>query len=254
LYKLLIVDDEREIRNGLCNYFPWGEIGFEVKGQCENGKQALEFLKENSIDVVLCDIKMPVMTGIDLARELHGLKNRIKIVFLSGYKEFEYAQKALIYNVRNYIIKPAKYSELVDVFTKIKAELDEEASDEMKSLSISCTTEDVKANTNYHDIIITNVKTFIKENYRDVTLEKAASLVHMNPYYLSNFFKQKTGENFSDFVIKAKMEKAAELLGDINYKIHDISDSVGYSSAKNFTRAFKAHFNKSPREYRNSSL
>ncbi|UUZ94754.1 helix-turn-helix transcriptional regulator [Paenibacillus sp. P25] len=73
----------------------------------------------------------------------------------------------------------------------------------------------------------------------------------MNPYYLSKYFKSKTGENFSDYLTRIRMNTAAELLKDIKYKTYEVSEMVGYSSAKNFTRTFRKYFGQSPKEFRN---
>lgn len=249
MYKLLIVDDEQEIRNGISNYFPWNEIGFYIVGQCENGKQALDFIEKFPVDVLLCDIKMPVLSGIDIARELYNRKSKIKIIFLSGYKDFEYAQSALKYKVKNYILKPTKYKELYNIFTEIKEELDNDALKIKMSKGSTYLQEDNVPS--YNQKIINSIKNYVREHYKTATLEDVAQLVHMNPAYLSKFFKEKTKESFSDFVIFVKMEKAAELLNDISYKTYEISEMVGYSNAKNFTRMFKKYFNKTPRQYRN---
>ncbi|WP_094550641.1 response regulator transcription factor [Petroclostridium xylanilyticum] len=256
MYKIMIVDDEYEIRNGLCNYFPWNEIGFEVAIQAENGKQALEYLQKYHIDIILCDIMMPTMTGIELAKKIYDEKWQVKIIFLSGYRDFEYAQQALSYGVKSYIVKPTKYDELFKTFSNLKTELDLEHSEKFnnENSKTDCVRNgETDISLNFHDKIISTIKSHVKKHYKDVTLENIAELVHMNPYYLSKFFKQKTGQNFSDYVITVKMKKAAELLDDINYKTYEISDMVGYSSPKNFTRTFKKYFGMSPREYRNSN-
>ncbi len=248
MYRLLVVDDEFEIRNGLCKFFPWNEIGFDVVGQAENGKAALDFIYSNSVDVILCDVAMPVMTGLDLARELNSSKCKYRIVFLSGYKDFEFAQKALEYGAKNYILKSTNYNELIRVFSKVKAELDEEGSHKK--------TNEKKANKsetemNFNEKIISVIKSYVESNFREVTLEDLTNQVHMNPDYISKFFKQKTGQNFSDYLIEVRMKKAAELLDDIRYKTYEISDMVGYSNSFNFTRTFKNYYGMSPREYRN---
>ena len=105
---------------------------------------------------------------------------------------------------------------------------------------------------NYTEKIIAVIKNYLQKSYQSATLEEAAQLVHMNPYYLSKFFKDKTGENFSDYFIAVRMNKAAELLNDIAYKTYEISEMVGYSNPKNFTRTFKKFFGKTPKEFRNS--
>lgn len=260
MYKLLVADDETKIRNGICNYFPWSEIGFEIVAEAKNGRQALEYLIKHEVDVVLSDIKMPVMSGVELAQELYNRKSKTKVVFLTGYKEFEYAQKALQYGVKSYIIKPTKYEELVEVFSRIREELDEENSKEA-AVTAALAEEGVPGETRddpmtegqgYHEKKIGAIKAYVQEHYKNVTLEEIARLFHMNLFYVSKYFKKWSGQNFSDYVISVKMEKAAELLRDIAYKTYEIGNAVGYDNAKNFSRAFKLYFGKSPREYRDT--
>ena len=123
-YNLLIIDDEVHSRNTLCNCFPWEQIGFKVIGQADNGKDALAFIKRNNVHVLLCDIQMPVMNGIELVKILHTWDKPPITIFFSGYSEFEYARQAIQYGVRSYILKPIKYEDIVEVFSKIKEDLD----------------------------------------------------------------------------------------------------------------------------------
>ncbi|TNJ61604.1 response regulator [Paenibacillus hemerocallicola] len=249
MYKLLLVDDEYEIRTGLCQYFPWDEIGFEIAGQAEHGKQALDFVKSHTVDVILCDIKMPVMTGIELAEELQKQKSKIKIIFFSGHRDFEYAQKALSFGVKSYVVKSTKFSELVNVFKKVKDELDQEAYATDPSGKEQAA-EDAEEVQNFYDRVILTIKNHIKEHYQDVELDDVARLVHMHPNYVSKLFKKQTGQNFSDYLLTVRMEKAVELLKDVRYRTFDVSAIVGYSNVKNFTRRFKSYYGKSPRAFR----
>jgi len=251
MYKLLVVDDEFASRNTLCSCFPWNQVGFEITAQVDNGKSAFEHVLTEEVDVVLCDIKMPVMSGIEFAEELRARNYKTVIVFLSGYRDFEYAQKALTLGVRYYIIKPARYEELMDVFSKLKSELDSKTLPNDSSLNKGIPGKPIEGNM--QDRLIGATKRYIEDNYRTATLEGAAKVIHMNPSYTSQLFKQKTGCNFSDYLIEAKMKKAAELLKDIDLKTYDISEMVGYTNAKNFSRAFKSYYGMSPREYRNSN-
>ncbi len=237
MYKLLIADDEYELRNGLCRFVPWSQLGFEAIRQAENGQEVLDIVRADDIDVILCDIKMPILSGIDVARELRHFP--VEIVFLSGYREFEYAQQALVLGVKNYILKPPKLQELEHVFKGLKEELDHR-----RTIGPAKAAPEVET-------LIAKIKRYIEQNYKDVTLERTARYIHLNQHYLSKYFKQKTGENFSDYVIRVKMEKAKELLADPNSKTYEISEMVGYTSAKNFTRSFRKYTGKSPREYRN---
>lgn len=241
MYKLLITEDEYEIRNGLCNFFPWKAIGFEVVGLAENGKQAFEFVQSHNVDVILCDIIMPIMSGLELVTSLREWKYATKVIFFSAHKDFDYAQKAMEYGVKSYILKSTNYNELIRVFSKIKSELDEENIEE-KIQS--------ESNMNFNEKIISSIKKYVEEHYRDVTLEDLTKQINMNPDYISKFFKKNTGVNFSDYLTEVRMMKASEFLDNVQFKTYEISDLVGYSNSFNFTRAFRNYFGMSPRDYR----
>lgn len=246
MYKLLIVDDEPETRNGLCNYFPWNSLNFEIAGTSEDGLMALNFINANPVHVVLCDIKMPEMTGIELAQELFKARSKTKVVLLSSYCEFELAQSAIEYNVRYYLAKPTKYERLVEVFSRLNEELNYEMENNPNHLS-----HDSQVYPgDYYKSLINKIKEYINNNYGTATLKSTANYICMNPYYLSSFFKQHTGEMFSEYVIKIKMQMASEMLLKPDVKIYEICEKTGYSSANNFSRTFKAYYNISPSEYR----
>ncbi len=240
-YQLLIVDDEYEIRTGLANYIPWNTIGFTVAGQCQNGKEALDFIASHKVHAVLCDIRMPIMDGLELARELRSQKSSVKFVFLTGYKDFEYIQQALRYRAFDYVLKPSKFEQISEIFGKICHELDRE-------YGVDSLVKKEPAD------IINTIKKIVKEHLADVTLESVAKKIYMNPFYISKLFKQKTGINFTDYVTDCRMKKAADLLNDYNYRIYDISEIVGYSNPKNFARTFKQYYGVTPSEYRTGGL
>lgn len=252
MYKLLIVDDESEIRQGLSNYYPWANVGLECLGFVEDAQEAVAFLKEHDVDVVLSDIVMPNMSGIDLAKYIYESGIKTKIVFLSGYKDFEYAQKAIEYGVCYYLLKPAKYDDLTETFTKIRDDLDHKNAIKTNNVYTEYSQDNIEMAC-ISEQHIRNIKGFIKANYKTVTLCDVASFVHMHPFYVSKVFKQKTGQTFSDYLIEIKMKKAADMLADFNLKTYEISEMVGYTNSRNFTRAFKSFFGITPREYKNRS-
>lgn len=253
MYKLLIVEDEPKLRKGICTCFPWDTLGFEIVAEASNGKFALEYLKSNPVDVVFSDIQMPIMTGIELAKELHAQKSKIKVLFLSGYKDFGFAQKAVFYGVKSYITKPIKYEELIEVFASVKEELDDDFSSS-GTTTLPAGTDETFEGAGIHDKIILTIKAYVKHNYNTVTLEKVAKLVNMDLFYLSKFFKRKAGMNFSDYVTTCKMEKAVEFLKEVTYKTYEVSSLVGYEDSKNFSRSFKKYFGKTPKEYRDTFI
>ena len=125
MYKLVVVDDEKAIRKGICKYIDWESMGFEVVADFEDGKETIDYIKNNEVDVVLTDIEMAEVSGLELARYIHENNLLLKTVIISGYKEFEYARKAVEYGVEHYLLKPVRLEEVSQVFAKIKNELDE---------------------------------------------------------------------------------------------------------------------------------
>lgn len=123
MYKLLIADDEHLIRNGLANSIDWHGLGFEVSGVAANGQEALSHIAGNLPDAIITDIRMPVMDGLELMSIVKSRYPDIKIITLSGYNDFVYAQKCIEYGVFSYILKPINDKELTHVFTTLLEEL-----------------------------------------------------------------------------------------------------------------------------------
>lgn len=118
-YRLVIVDDEQTIREGLKNYVDWMSLNFEVVASFEDGKETIDYIQANDVDVVLTDIKMIEVSGIELAEYIHNNMPNIKVVIISGHKEFEFAKQALAFGVVDYILKPVRIPEITHVFENI---------------------------------------------------------------------------------------------------------------------------------------
>lgn len=248
MYKLIIADDETKIRQGLSRYFPWNSIGFEVFAEAKNGQQVINYLKNGSADVILCDIKMPIVSGIEVAEYVYVNKINVVVVFISAYRDFEYAKSAIEFGVKNYILKPTNYDEIKEIFSKIKFELDKEKSIANKGIEKTNTEEPY----GYYDKVISSAKEFIDRSYKDVTLNEVSEYVNYSPYYLSKLFKKMTNQNFSDYLQTVKMKKAIELLQDTSRKCYEVGDYIGYKNSKNFSRAFKKFYGISPKDYRSN--
>ncbi|MBP1989454.1 response regulator [Paenibacillus eucommiae] len=124
--KLFIVEDEEIIRKGLVHSIEWHALGFEVCGEAANGKQALPYILDNEVDVVMTDVRMPVLDGLELTRQIKVKKPGVKIVILTGFSEFEYARQSLEYGVFQYILKPIKRDKLAETFMQLREILDRE--------------------------------------------------------------------------------------------------------------------------------
>ena len=131
MYYVQIIDDEPIIRNGLCKMINWEGLGFEISCLAQNGKQALEQLEVEKIDVIITDIEMPIMNGLSFIKEVRNLEDEKRkgyqkeIVVLTAYEEFEYAKTAIRYGVLEYILKPIDEGEMTKVLIDLKKTLDE---------------------------------------------------------------------------------------------------------------------------------
>ena len=143
MYTIVIADDEVELRQALIRRIDWEKVGFQVVGQAENGAEALELVEKLEPDLLLTDVRMPFMSGIELAREVREIRPTMQIAFLSGFDDFTYAQQAIQYNIISYMLKPISSVELTEELKKIKKKIDEKfeeftskiAEQEQKSLT-----------------------------------------------------------------------------------------------------------------------
>ena len=125
-YTVLLVDDEEDVIQVIMKKINWEGLGFSVIGYANNGVKALEMVEEYQPDVVMTDIKMPYMDGMELSHFLHDNYPEIVIVIFSGFGEFEYAKKAIQYNVSEYMLKPVTAMELREVIGKMKEKVDQQ--------------------------------------------------------------------------------------------------------------------------------
>lgn len=126
LYKIIFVEDEEPLRKAICKVIDWRQFGFELAFEASSGKEAIEFIGKNKVDVLLTDICMPLMDGLELSKIIRQKIHAIKIVFLTGYGEFEYVQQALELKATKYILKPITPSEFQNFLEELKKELDGE--------------------------------------------------------------------------------------------------------------------------------
>ena len=146
MYRILLVDDEILVRDAIKENIDWKSMDCQLVGDCENGKQAADFVKNHPVDIVLTDILMPYMDGMELSHFLHDNYPEIVIVIFSGFGEFEYAKKAIQYNVSEYMLKPVTAMELREVIGKMKEKVDLQRKEKKKIESLTKTSQDYHKN------------------------------------------------------------------------------------------------------------
>ncbi len=239
MYRLIIIDDEEHVSNGISNIFPWENVGFEVVGIFNDGETALEYVYNHVVHVVMTDIRMPKLSGIDIAKQLSISKPEVKVIFISGYSDFKYMKSAIVHSVCDYLLKPIKYEELLTCFQRVCEQLNKEKN-----------VKEPEQHYSYYQQIINTTLQYIDNHIQNASLEEVAIQINMSPSYLSRLIKEKSGKNFSTYLLEARMKKAAELLKSIKYKHYEIAFMVGYDNPKNFSRTFKQYYGMSPKEFR----
>lgn len=126
MYKLVLADDEEDVREGLLQLIDWEGLGCRVMDTAENGKEAAELVEKHLPDIVVTDIQMPFMSGLELSEWIRSAYPATKIIILTGFEEFEYAQKAIRLGIDEYVLKPFSSAELSAVLSKVKNQIDEE--------------------------------------------------------------------------------------------------------------------------------
>lgn len=124
LYTVVVADDEDELRESVCTMIPWEALGFRLVGSASNGLDALQLVEQLQPDLLLTDIRMPFISGIELARQVREIRPAMHIAFLSGYDDFEYAKQAIQYNIISYMLKPLTLDGLAAELKSIHAKID----------------------------------------------------------------------------------------------------------------------------------
>lgn len=337
MYQVIAVDDELVIRNGITNFINSEIEDFEVLHSFSDGAEAIDFIKTNDIDLIISDIKMNRVSGIELAKYIFENKPYIKVILLSGYREFEYARSAIQYGVKNYILKPTNFAEFKEVLAQMKLELDQSRAKKdqvlfmdkikllysnilsnkkkegtetllsvfedlkdsspanigqyiydlyeiifdklnlylklqlgadkfnLKQLLSQNSVQDLKDNAldilerisglllneeeASNEFLLQDIKEYMHEHlHEDISLQDVADKMFFSTVYFSKFFKKQTGETFSNYLLRIRMEQAVKLL-EKNRKVTEISEACGYHDPSYFTRIFKEYYKYTPKDY-----
>lgn len=244
-YKVIVVEDEALIRRNIAKKIQTLNLGFDVVGSAMDGKSALNLIETELPQLVITDIQMPIMDGLELVKNIYFTYPNIKVIILSGFHEFEFARQAIQYNVNDYLLKPVTTDQLSTALTKIKFQLDSN----LTSLSNLANS---KSKNVPPEELVKAVELYIRENYKnELTLEAIAKSLNFSPDYLSRVYKKSTGKSPLKYLIHLRINEAKRLLTtDLNLDIKTIGELVGYSDQYYFSRTFKHHTDHYPSEYR----
>lgn len=238
MWKVLLADDEPFVREGLEKLIPWEELGYQLEGAYKNGRELVEAIPGIMPDLVILDIQMPLMNGLEAAKIIHERWPDIVVILLTAYREFQYAQQAISYKVRSYVLKNNLLTDLPGVLKEMAEELEHKDNQSEGA-----------------DDLIQMTQSYVEERLANkLTLEEIADAVHVNRSYLSRLYKQKTGENLFEMINRRRVDKAKEYIRHGNKKIYEIACLVGLDDTAYFSRVFKRYAGCSPKEYETSVI
>lgn len=351
MYKVILADDDESFRQNLIRMIDWKTCGLTVAGEAENGLEALALIGSAGADIVICDIKMPGMNGLEVLSRCDTVHT--KFILLSGYGDFQFARDAIRHNAFDYALKPVNAEEFSGILMRAVEALNAARSDYMANMKVNlgirklmvdkyesllvhlveahdyagiceyvdgffaepavsqvqdgpesaymefaalmdkvCHTFKIDgphaekgvgitakeiASLDYSKSLVKRkfkqivsavvtkksseckkiadeVAEYIREHYGEkITLESVAKRYFVNPSYFSQVFKARTGDSFSSYLIRVRLNKAKELLLLNKFRIYQIAELVGYDSENHFCHMFKKHFGVSPGDFTKTS-
>jgi YesN/AraC family two-component response regulator len=259
-----MVDDEEDIRRDFQKKINWENWGFQFLEPCENGKQAIECIAKYQPDVVITDICMPIVNGLEVAAYVSENHPGITVVILSECDNFEYARSAIRSRVFDYVLKPITSFTLQNLLVELKKKLDNDRKHQSESKYYQeadslkqCyeqTLDKIKIKCwNFSEKKALEAKEFVDMHYQDIglSIEKVCNKLSISASYLSRIFKKYIGRTFIEYLTEFRIEKAKELLKNTDLKNYAVAEMVGYTDPHYFCNLFKRITGLTPSEYRN---
>lgn len=250
MYKVVLIDDEPIIVEGLTRVIAWDKFRCRIVGTAHDGNEGLEVIREQKPDIIISDIAMPGLDGLSMIAGLKSEFPNMEICILTGYREFEYAQRAITLGVSRFLLKPSNMSELEEALENSVSNLKKKHIAPEPAEESGEQSEDTASS-----FIVKNALEYIEQNFdRKLTLIEVAEKTYVSQWHLSKLLNKYTGKNFSELLNYERIKKAKELLKDPSLRIGDVAEMVGYFDMAHFSRVFKKQAGISANEYRNTKL
>ena len=261
MIRLLIADDERLEREALAEMVTRRFVEHEiVLEEAENGRKAADAAILWGADLILMDIEMPGMNGLDAARAVLAQRPGCRVIFVTAYSLFQYAHEAVHLGACDYLLKPVDPDELEAsirrAIRQIETERKLEALAPVQPEPEAPAAPDEEAShggdeSSQNALVMAHVRRYLEDNYMfDISLDSVGEILHISPAYLSAQFKKYQKMNFLDCLTELRINAAKELLNDPFRSSAEVASMVGYEDASYFARAFKKRTGVTPTQYR----
>lgn len=267
MYRILIADDEVIERKVL-----YKTLEKHLGDQCEiylaeNGREALRIYKERQIQILILDIEMPGINGIEAAEQIRRMDKDCCIIFLTAYDEFSYAKKAVHVRAMEYLLKPYEEKELLQILDEAIRQTEEtiqkHASEETADKAEEPQQEAVQSLANEEEFEVLDnssmrqlrvkkkILDYIQEHYMyELSMQDVARAMNYSEAYFCKLFKQCFDQNFTSYLTEYRVEQAKKMLHEPAVNIKEVGRAVGYADANYFAKVFKRATGNSPTEYR----
>jgi two-component system, response regulator YesN len=266
MYKVMIIDDEETIREGLRTVINWEEHNCTIIGEAEDGDEGVKLIISQKPDIIITDVRMPGLNGLEMISKIKELHYQCVIVLLTGFREFEYAQQAVRLGAFRLILKPTNTNELLQIIDDAVAELRKQATDQNEILNIRTKlkefygiTQAAKDNpltlegplTKSRYLVAKSIEILKANYYKELDLKSVSDQLYISTWHLSKLLKKETGSNFIDILNEIRIEESKKLLLSPQFKIYEVAEKIGYNDVPYFTKLFKKHTGQTPMEFKN---
>jgi len=218
-----------------------------VVGVANDGIIAVNMAKKLKPDIIIIDINMPLLSGLEVIRTLNNQLSDTVFIIISGYNEFSYAREALKLKVTDYLLKPVRFDELGKVLTQVRLNMVKSCAKEAAPV--------ISERVEEPDSPLYKIVTYLNEHSdQEISLNRLAEIFNMNSSYISQFFKNNTGMNYHAYLTLLRINRAKELLSTTRMSITEIADVTGFADYRVFTKVFKRVEGMKPSEYRTLSM
>lgn len=243
MLKVLIVDDEALVRRGIVLGVDWASMGCVVVGEAANGEEGIAAVERFSPNLIITDVRMPRMDGIEMMNRLRTGGCRAHVIVLTAYSDFSYARSALQFGADDYLLKPFQDQELTAAIDKIRRKEREQT-----SLTPQDTLPLLKGDKSKY---VLQALEYIAAHYgdQDISITSIAAHLGVSEGHLSHVFKKETSYTIISYLTQYRIHTAMKLLQDCRYKVYEVAEMVGYRDVAYFGSTFKKLVGVSPSEY-----
>lgn len=239
MYKVIVIDDEMLVRRGIVMETDWQALNCVVVAEAGNGIEGLEAVRKYHPDLLICDIRMPKMDGIEMLKELRAEGNDVSVIFLTAYSEFSYAQSALKLLASDYLLKPFGDGELEQAMNNAleKRKRTQEKLENSKDEPLP----ELVLNKGDKSKYVMAAVDYISVHYGDPELCVAEIAEHLgiSEGHLSHTFKRETDYTVAAYITRVRMRTAMKLLNDCRNKVYEVAEQVGYRDVAHFPAALR---------------